>query len=207
MKTRMFSLSALAVVVAVVIAGAAFAPQARSQEAGGPPIMPPASSFSPHVDNPWFPLLRGTRWVYTGVKDGKQTRDLVTVTNQTKTIDGVPCVAVDDRLYMRGRLEERTTDWYSQDNRGNGTAAPTRPSSPLAATSPAPRVRGRQASAAPRRESTFPATPGSARPGYRSSSRATRRTTSRSSVSSAPWHRPGKRTRCSRRNGRRSSRA
>jgi hypothetical protein len=115
----MLSLSAFAVVVAVAIAGAAFVPQARSQEAGGPPLMPPASSFSPHVDNPWFPLLRGTRWVYTGVKDGKRTRDVVTVTRQTKKIEGVRCVAVDDRLYMRGRLEERTTDWYSQDSRGN----------------------------------------------------------------------------------------
>lgn len=119
MKTRMLSLGALAVVAAVAIAGAAFAPQARSQEAGRPPLMPPASSFSPHVDNPWFPLLRGTRWVYTGVKDRKQTRDVVTVTRQTKTIEGVPCVAVDDRLYMLGRLEERTTDWYSQDSHGN----------------------------------------------------------------------------------------
>ena len=119
MKTRMLSLSAFAVVSAVAVAGAAFAPQARSQEAGGPPLMPPASSFSPHVDNPWFPLPRRTRWVYTGVKDGKRTRDVVTVTRQTKTIEGVRCVAVDDRLYMRGRLEERTTDWYSQDTRGN----------------------------------------------------------------------------------------
>jgi hypothetical protein len=31
----------------------------------------------------------------------------------------VPCVAVLDRLYLRGRLEERTTDWYSQDAQGN----------------------------------------------------------------------------------------
>ena len=34
-------------------------------------------------------------------------------------IDGAPCVAIDDRVYVRGRLEERTTDWYSQDSRGN----------------------------------------------------------------------------------------
>ena len=31
----------------------------------------------------------------------------------------MPCVAISDRLYLRGRLEERTTDWYSQDSRGN----------------------------------------------------------------------------------------
>ena len=118
MKTRILFLSASALAVAAAIAGATFAPQARSEDAGPPP-MPPPSSFSAHVDNPWFPLLRGTRWVYTGVKDGKATRDVVTVTNQTKTIEGVPCVAVHDRLYMRGRLEERTTDWYSQDSHDN----------------------------------------------------------------------------------------
>ena len=28
-------------------------------------------------------------------------------------------VVVRDMLYLRGRLEERTTDWYSQDAKGN----------------------------------------------------------------------------------------
>ena len=64
-------------------------------------------------------LLPGTRYVYTGVKDGKPSRDVLTVTHETKTIDGVPCVVVHDRLYLHGRLGERTTDWYSQDEKGN----------------------------------------------------------------------------------------
>jgi len=80
---------------------------------------PPASSFTAHVDNPWFPLLPGTRWVYSGVKDGKRARDVVLATHSTRKIDGVPCVAVEDRLTLGGHLEERTTDWYSQDSRGN----------------------------------------------------------------------------------------
>jgi hypothetical protein len=75
--------------------------------------------FSAQVDNPWFPLEPGTRYVYAGVKDGQRSRDVVFVTHRTRTIEGVPCVAVEDRLYLRGRLEERTTDWYSQDRQGN----------------------------------------------------------------------------------------
>ncbi len=75
--------------------------------------------FSAHVTNPWFPLPAGTQWVYTGVKDGKRSRDVVTVARATKTIAGVPCAVVQDRLYLDGRLEERTTDWYSQDAKGN----------------------------------------------------------------------------------------
>ena len=80
---------------------------------------PPASSFTAHVDNPWFPLLPGTRYVYIGVKDGKRARDVGLVTHSTRTIASVPCVAVDDRLMLGGHLEERTTDWYSQDAHGN----------------------------------------------------------------------------------------
>jgi hypothetical protein len=75
--------------------------------------------FSARVDNPWFPLTPGTTYVYRGVKDGEPARDVVTVTHQTRTIIGAPCVAVSDRLYLSGRLEERTTDWYSQDAKGN----------------------------------------------------------------------------------------
>ena len=75
--------------------------------------------FSARVDNPWFPLKPGSTWVYRGVKDGKPARDVVTATHRTRTITGAPCVAVSDRLYLSGKLEERTTDWYSQDAKGN----------------------------------------------------------------------------------------
>lgn len=87
--------------------------------ATGASARPPTASFSAHVDNPWFPLTPGTRYVYTGVKDAQPSRDVVTVTHRTKTIDGVPCVVVDDRLYLRHRLAERTIDWYTQDAHGN----------------------------------------------------------------------------------------
>jgi hypothetical protein len=87
--------------------------------AGAAAAMPPASSFSAHVTNPWFPLLAGSRWVYTGIKNGKPSREVMTVTHRVVKIGGIPAVAVDDRLWIRGKLEERTTDWYSQDALGN----------------------------------------------------------------------------------------
>jgi hypothetical protein len=76
-------------------------------------------AFSAHVTNPWFPLRPGDRYVYVGVKGGKPARDIVTVTHGTRTIHGAACIAVRDRLYLKGKLAERTTDWYSQDARGN----------------------------------------------------------------------------------------
>jgi hypothetical protein len=93
---------------AVVPGGAAFA--------GGEPA---PSGFTARVTNPWFPLEPGTTYVYRGMRDGKQARDVVTVTHGTKTIRGARCAVVKDLLYVNGKLHERTTDWYTQDRRGN----------------------------------------------------------------------------------------
>ena len=78
-----------------------------------------SAGFSARVDNPWYPLEPGSTYVYQGVKDGEPSREVMTVTRRTKVIDGAPCAVIRDLLYLRGRLEERTTDWYSQDAKGN----------------------------------------------------------------------------------------
>ncbi len=76
------------------------------------------SRFSARVTNPWYPLLVGSSWVYRGVKDGEPSREVMTVTHRTKTVGGAPCVVVSDLLYVRGRLEERAEDYYTQDSQG-----------------------------------------------------------------------------------------
>src|SRR5256885_8344084 len=75
--------------------------------------------FTAAVTNQWFPLTPGTTYMYEGIKDGKRLRDVFTVTHRTTTIKSAPCVVVDDRLYLAGRLAERTSDYYSQDRAGN----------------------------------------------------------------------------------------
>jgi hypothetical protein len=86
---------------------------------GKTPPLPKASDFSARVDNPWYPLVAGSTYVYRGVKDGHPSRDVLTATHRIETIDGVPCRVVEDRLYVSGYLGERTTEWYSQDAQGN----------------------------------------------------------------------------------------
>ncbi len=83
------------------------------------PANPPAKRWATRIDNPWFPLQPGTTFVYRGVKDGQPSRDVFTITNRKKLIRGADCTVVADRLYLRGRLAERTTDWYAQDVHGN----------------------------------------------------------------------------------------
>ena len=77
------------------------------------------TGFTANVTNPWFPLRPGSVYRYRGVKDGEPSREVMTVTHRTKTFDGATCVVVSDLLYIRGRLEERTEDYYTQDAKGN----------------------------------------------------------------------------------------
>jgi hypothetical protein len=79
----------------------------------------PADFTQGRVTNPWFPLKPGTRTVFHGTKDGSRSRDVVVVLHQTRTIQGVVCRAVWDRLFIDGALEERTVDWYAQHRNGD----------------------------------------------------------------------------------------
>lgn len=82
------------------------------------PTFEPAS-FTADVTNPWFPLRVGRSLVYTGVKDGKAALNIATTTNRTQLVAGVLTRVVEDRLYLDNVLEERTSDYYSQDRCGN----------------------------------------------------------------------------------------
>ncbi len=83
------------------------------------PRLPGPSGFVSRIDNPWLPLTPGTVFRYKGVKDGKPAVDVLTVTHLTALIQGINTTVVYDKLYLSGRLEERTTDWYAQDRSGN----------------------------------------------------------------------------------------
>jgi len=76
-------------------------------------------TYSANVTNEWFPLAPGSVYRYRGVKDGEPSREVMTVTHRTRTIDGAETIVVKDVLYLRGKLEERTRDYYTQDDDGN----------------------------------------------------------------------------------------
>jgi hypothetical protein len=103
----------LTVAYVCIACGSENSPRAVRTAAGKP------RGFVQRIDNRWFPLTAGTVLVYRGVKDGEPARDVVRVTGKTKLVDGVQCTVVDDRLYLGGRLAERTADWFAQDSRGN----------------------------------------------------------------------------------------
>jgi hypothetical protein len=116
--TALAGLSAglLPAVTARAQAGDQGRPQVQAR-AGYEPVLDPAD-FVPVVSNPYFPLPRGRTWVYRGVKDGVTQVDRVHVTGRTRVIEGITATTVTDVSTHRGRVLERTTDWYAQDKRG-----------------------------------------------------------------------------------------
>ena len=77
------------------------------------------ADFVDVVDNPYFPLLAGSRWVYEGDSDGEAERIEVEVLDERREIMGISAIVVHDTVYVDGELAEDTYDWYAQDVEGN----------------------------------------------------------------------------------------
>jgi hypothetical protein len=75
------------------------------------------------VDNEWFPLEPGTRWVWRGStqeEDGRIPHSIVfTITDLTKEINGVRTVVGWDRDFSDGELVETELIFLAQDTEGN----------------------------------------------------------------------------------------
>jgi len=79
----------------------------------------PANFAGDPIDNPYFPLEPGTTFIYRGESEGAPTRDVMTVTDQTKEILGVTTTVVHHLSYEDRVLIEETFDWFAQDVDGN----------------------------------------------------------------------------------------
>lgn len=113
------SLAAVAAVASLAAPPGAGAASGRQPTSFCGPTLDPAN-FVSVIDNPYYPLPVGRVLVYKGVRDGRHQTDTVTVTNETKMIEGVAAtVETDVARDPKGRLIERTFDWYAQDTAGN----------------------------------------------------------------------------------------
>jgi hypothetical protein len=86
---------------------------------GTKPVQLDPADFTTAIDNPYWPMRPGSHWVYREVENGEAQRVDVTVTNRTKTLDGIEARVVHDRVSRNGETLEDTYDWYAQDSKGN----------------------------------------------------------------------------------------
>jgi hypothetical protein len=122
--TRRFAIAVGVLAVVVPLSGIAVA-----AKPGKPSRLPQGSeavhlnpaAFTINIDNPYWPMQPGSRWVYRETDpEGARQRVVVTVTDQTKRIaNGITARVVHDVVTERGRPVEVTDDWYAQDRAGN----------------------------------------------------------------------------------------
>ncbi len=119
--------AALTTTVAVLALGAAAGGAALGAQRGG--TLPKGSEtvqldpadFTTKIDNPYWPMRVGSRWVYRETdSEGTRQKVVVTVTDRTKLIaNGVTARVVRDVVTEGGEPVEITDDWYAQDRAGN----------------------------------------------------------------------------------------
>ena len=78
------------------------------------------TGFTTRIDNPYWPMAPGSRWISREREEGHVFRVSVTVTRRTKVVaSGVRARVVHDIVTEKGRVVENTYDWYAQDRAGN----------------------------------------------------------------------------------------
>ena len=87
---------------------------------GSEPVDLKPEDFVKEIDNPYWPMAPGSKWVFTETDlKGTTERIVVTVTDRKKTIMGIEATVVRDVVTEDGELIEDTFDWYAQDKDGN----------------------------------------------------------------------------------------
>jgi hypothetical protein len=97
------------------------APAADLPVGGEPFNDPDPSEFTTEIDNQWWPMKPGSRWVFRETDaEGSVSKVVVTVLDKTKLIaNGVEARVVHDQVTEDGQIKEDTFDWYAQDADGN----------------------------------------------------------------------------------------
>jgi hypothetical protein len=118
----MISRTTLPIAVAAALAvGAAGSAAAQPLPRGSEPVDLDPANFTSRIDNPYWPMRPGSRWVYRETdQEGARQRVVVTVMRRTKLIaNGVRARVVRDVVTEDGEPVEKTDDWYAQDKKGN----------------------------------------------------------------------------------------
>ncbi len=116
MRTPILCMAALA--AALLLAGCGG--DQASLPTGSESVSLDPAELTTEIDNPYWPMAPGTRWVYRETDaEGNEQRVVVTVTNETREVMGIEARVVHDLVTEDGVLVEDTYDWYAQDADGN----------------------------------------------------------------------------------------
>jgi len=115
------TLAGLLATLAAAGCGGSGTSEASGLPQGSEPVDLDPAEFTTEIDNPYWPMEPGSRWVYReSDTEGSEQRVVVEVTERTKRIaNGIEAVVVRDVVSEGGEPVEITDDWYAQDSVGN----------------------------------------------------------------------------------------
>jgi hypothetical protein len=109
-----------AIMLLAMLAGCAPATTPPASAAGTYTVNLTASDFVNVIDNPYYPLTPGAKYVYESqLEDGTVEGNQIEVLHETREVNGVAATVVHDTVWVDGELQEETFDWYAQDKDGN----------------------------------------------------------------------------------------
>jgi hypothetical protein len=126
MRYRRTTTTAAAAAAALAVAAcgsgsSAAPPTGGTLPQGSEPVELDPADFTTSIDNRYWPMQPGNRWVYEETDTtGTRERVVVEVTDETKMIaNGIEARVVRDTVTENGVPVEVTDDWYAQDSDGN----------------------------------------------------------------------------------------
>ena len=78
------------------------------------------ADFVEVIDNPYFPLPTGAKWVYE-IRQGNKSpqTDTLEVQQEKRAVNGIQATVVRDTVSTGNQIVEDTYDWFVQDKYGN----------------------------------------------------------------------------------------
>ena len=84
-----------------------------------PVILPANFTNSTNLTNIYFPYQTGKKYIYEATTPAGLEHIEYERIATTKIVQGINCVVILDKVWLAGKLVEKTFDWYAQDNAGN----------------------------------------------------------------------------------------
>lgn len=128
-RSKSISSTLGALVAGLALAACGSSGDSASTAKSGDPSLPQGSEkanlepadFTTNIDNPYWPMKPGSKWVYRESDTaGTKEKVVVEVTGKIKKIaNGVEARVIRDTVSEDGVPVEITDDWYAQDKAGN----------------------------------------------------------------------------------------